>query len=133
MKGIVAGLNSTDATLEDVIIVNSLYELESWCTSIVVMTNQGKILHARNMDFDFADAVRKEVYTAQFYNGETELYEATMFGGIIGIYTGIKKGAFSITLNQREFNQREIGLVENLSMILAGYYQVSWLARETLE
>lgn len=56
-----------------------------------------------------------------------------MFGGIIGVYTGVKKGAFSISVNQREYNDGDIGLVENLSMILAGYYQVSWLVRETLE
>lgn len=56
-----------------------------------------------------------------------------MFGGIIGVYTGVKKGAFSISVNQREYNDHEVGLVENLSMILAGYDQVSWLVRETLE
>lgn len=58
-----------------------------------------------------------------------------MFSGIIGVYTGIKKGAFSISINQRELRdeESEVGLVENLGMILAGYSQISWLVRETLE
>ena len=29
--------------------------------------------------------------------------------------------------------ESEVGLVENLGMILAGYSQISWLVRETLE
>jgi acid ceramidase len=55
-----------------------------------------------------------------------------MFAGTVGVYTGIKKGAFSISENQREFNEQESGLVENLAMLFSGYTEISWLVRETL-
>lgn len=134
MKGIVAALNTTEITIDEAITMNSLYELESWCTSIIVQTKNGSILHSRNLDFDNPDSLRKATYIAQFHNGSSEIFEGTMWSGIIGVYTGVKKGAFSISLNQREIGDKDqIGLVENLSMILAGFSQISWLVRETLE
>ena len=127
------GLNTTELSIEEAITINSLYELESWCTSIIAQTPDGQIIHSRNMDFDNPDILRKGTYVAQFYNGSTELFESTMFSGLIGVYTGIKKGAFSISVNQREVrDKQQMGLVENLSMILAGFDQISWLLRDTL-
>lgn len=58
------------------------------------------------MDFDNPDILRKGTYVAQFNNGSTELFESTMFSGLIGVYTGIKKGAFSISVNQREVRDK---------------------------
>lgn len=129
MKGIVTGLNSTKATLTKVLVVNNLYELESWCTSIIAQTANGTIIHGRNLDFANADNLRKGSYIAKFVDGSKPVFEATMFSGIIGVYTGMKAGAFSISENQRQFNDHNIGLVENLSMVLSGFYQVSWLIR----
>lgn len=37
IKGIVAAIGSDKLSLSDTILINSLYELESWCTSIVAM------------------------------------------------------------------------------------------------
>jgi len=64
-------------------------------------------------------------------NGK-EVFESVMFAGTVGIYTGIKKGAFSISENQRAFTDRESGLVANLVMVFSGYTEISWLVRDVL-
>lgn len=55
-----------------------------------------------------------------------------MFGGVIGVYTGVKPGAFSISENQRFPNEDYVGLVENLVMAFTGFNEISWLIRDTL-
>lgn len=46
-----------------VLMLNYAFELhQALCTSIVARTPEGKIIHGRNMDFGFADAVRNATY-----------------------------------------------------------------------
>lgn len=102
--------------------MNFLYELESWCTSIVAKQPDGQIIHSRNLDFDFADNMRKMTYRAKFTKGGKYSYDAVMFGATIGTYTGFKKGAYSISENQRSLqDKRKVGLVENLVMGFSGF------------
>ena len=77
--------------------------------------------------------MRKITYKAKFVHGTKPAFESIMFGGVSGVYTGIKPGAFSISENQREFNKNEIGLVENLGMLFTGHTEISWLIRSTLD
>ena len=115
-----------------VVLVNSLYELESWCTSIIAKMQNGTIIHSRNLDFDNASLMRTITYTATFERDGKYLFDATMFAGTVGIYTGMRAGAFSISENQRQFNEQESGLIENILMLFSGYSEISWLIRETL-
>lgn len=48
-------------------------------------------MHGRNLDFDNPKQLRKGTYIGKFVNGTKNVFEATMFSGIIGVYTGIKK------------------------------------------
>jgi len=52
-----------------------------------------------------------------------------MFAGTVGVYTGIKPGAFSISQNTRAPQTKVRGLAENLAMIFTGYTENSWLIR----
>ena len=79
--------------------MNFLYELESWCTSVVAQQANGTIIHSRNLDFDFSDTMRKFTYRARFVKGDEYSFDAVMFGSTIGVYTGFKEGAFSISEN----------------------------------
>ena len=81
------------------VMMNYVFEFESYCTSIVAKLQNGTIIHERNLDFDFPEAMRNITYLAKFYRGDRYLFDATMFGGIIGVYTGYKEGAFTISLN----------------------------------
>ena len=131
--GIVQGVNRPSVTLGKALLINSLYELESWCTSVIVRMNNGTIIHSRNLDFDLAKQMQKVTYNARFVHGDKHSFDATMFGGVVGTYTGMKPGAFSVSENQREFNKGEMGLVENLVMIFTGYNEISWEIRNVLD
>ena len=54
ISGIVNGVNRPSVTIGKALLINSLYELESWCTSVIVRMNNGTIIHSRNLDFDLA-------------------------------------------------------------------------------
>ena len=50
------------------LMLNYAFELgDALCTSIVARTPEGKIIHGRNMDFAFPDAMRNASYIGQFY------------------------------------------------------------------
>ena len=117
------------------LMVNYVYEFESFCTSIITRLNNGTILHMRNLDFDFPDQMRQVTYVAQYYKGGQYLYEGVMFGGLVAMQTGFRKGAFSVSLNQRTPSNAMsiIDILENVGMIFLSYNQPSWLIRDTLE
>ena len=66
IQGVVDAINSTEVTLSNAILINTLYELEAWCTSIVAQTANGTIIHARNLDFDNPDNMRRLTFRAKF-------------------------------------------------------------------
>jgi len=55
-----------------------------------------------------------------------------MFAGDIGVYTGIKHGAFSASENQRRPDETIDALLDNLKLIFKGKVGISWLIREAL-
>jgi hypothetical protein len=77
--------------------------------------------------------MRSVVFRALFKKNGQYLFDAVMFAGNVGIYTGSKKGAFSVSENQRFPNEHPIFLVENIVMLFSGVDQISWLLRKTLE
>jgi len=81
------------------------YELTDACTSIVAQTPTGKIYHARNLDFGegvgFTATLRENTITVDYQTGNKTLYTGTTYAGYIGILSGMKPGAFSITVNTR--------------------------------
>jgi hypothetical protein len=92
-------------------------------------------MHLRVLDFDFPDEMRNITYVAEFHRDGVYQYEAVMFGGLAGMQTGFKKGAFSISLNQRNPSDQTnwIDLLVNANLIFFSYNQASWLIRDTLE
>ena len=105
------------------LLVNYVYEFESFCTSIITKLPDGTILHMRNLDFDFPDEMKQVTYIAQFYRDNEYVYEGVMFGGLVAMQTGYRPGAFSVSLNQRtpSGQQSMIDILENVSMILLSY------------
>jgi len=81
--------------------INYIYEYDAFCTSIVARLTDGTIIHGRDLDFDLTDQIRKVTYHAEFYDGEHYKYSANMFAGHVGVFTGVKHGAFSISENER--------------------------------
>lgn len=99
----VAGIHEAvpEIDMPTLLFLNYLYDFKSLCTSIVARTPEGFIVHGRNLDYAYPDMVRRVLYVGQFYKGDEYLFEAVMLTGLIGVYTGIKPNAFSISFNAR--------------------------------
>ena len=92
-------MNEPNITMGKVLLINSLYELESWCTSIIVRMENGTIIHSRNLDFDMPETMKYVTYNARFVHGNKTSFDAVMFAGVVGVYTGMKEGAYSVSEN----------------------------------
>lgn len=117
-----------------IMFMQYVYEFSAFCTSSVVRMADGTIVHDRNLDFAFADVMRNITYIAKFTKGDEYLFDATMFAGYNGVMTGIRKGAFSISINERKPSWRSdpVELIKNLASLYAGYKQNTKLIRDTL-
>ena len=54
--------------LESLIRLNFLYEIVTACTSIVARKPDGRLIHGRNLDFDFDDLLRDMTININFLN-----------------------------------------------------------------
>jgi N-acylethanolamine-hydrolysing acid amidase len=90
------------------------------------------VIHGRNLDFDFPEEMRAITYVANFYKNGVYLFDAVMFGGDIGIYTGYKANAFSLSENYRIMDHDFQSFLQNLEWIFTGHRQISWITREAL-
>jgi hypothetical protein len=96
IEGMVRGVNNTKLTMPKAMALNSFYEFGSWCTSIIVQQADGTVIHSRDLDYNF-DSMRNMTYRARFTHSGNYSFDAVMFAGVIGVYTGMKENAFSIS------------------------------------
>jgi len=115
------------------------YEISDACTSIVAQTPDGKIYHARNMDFwdgmGFTDSLKEIAIQVQWQKGGKTLHSSTTFAGYVGFLSGFKKGAFSVTIDTRFYPE---GLWELFYEFIAAIEErnaslVGFLSRQTFE
>jgi len=119
-------------------IFNLGYEVTDACTSILAQTPDGKILHARNLDFwdgmGFTDSLKDMACDIDWQKGGKTIFTTSSFAGFIGALSGAKRGAFSVTINTRFYPD---GLQELFYEVIAaiteqGAQLVSLLTREVL-
>lgn len=101
--------------LNSFVSLNVFYELTTACTSIVARRpTDGRLFHGRNLDFGIGLGVNertKEYIVTEFLRNLTIdvhfkrhgelLYSGTTYAGYTTILNGVKKGQFSMSLNQR--------------------------------
>lgn len=116
-----------------VLMINFVHEVSSHCTSIIVRDKNGTIIHERNLDFGEADTLRKVSYIAKFMKGDQYLFDAVMFAGSTGVFTGEKRGSFSISENIKKptTDNYFYELIYNVGLLFSGHKQIAWLIRET--
>lgn len=138
--------NITGLPLGEVVLYNVFYEFFTVCTSIVAQDTNGEIYHARNMDFGLflgwdtrnhtwamTEVLRPTVIKLDFQRSQKTVFKAVTFAGYLGILTGVKPGAFSMTVNERfKLNGGFIGLLE---WLLGDHSQhwVGFLTRQLME
>jgi len=128
---ITSGADSLNISYGQAVLLNLIYEVEAGCTSIIAQDPQGKIYHGRNLDFKLASTLRKLAIDVDFQRGGKTLYRGTTFAGYVGLLTGMRPGAFSISADQRNSGY----LFENLleALFIPGTTAAAFLIRDTLE
>lgn len=138
-KSEIAGLaNATGIPVGEVVLYNVFYELFTVCTSLIVKTEDGELLHARNLDFGLflgwdvknhtwkvTEALRPTVINLDFKKSNQTVFRAVSFAGYIGVLTAFKPGAFSLSMDERfNLNGGFIGIAE----WIIGDRSMSWLS-----
>ena len=85
----------------EVFLVNFIYEILASCTSIVTVDQNGNVIHGRNLDYPFQPYLSNLTVHYEFYRGGQLLYEGDGDAGFLGIVTGMRPGAFGISINER--------------------------------
>lgn len=96
--------------LSDIVLINLVYELRTYCTSLLVRTVNDTIIHGRNLDFDLnTDVLRRLTFHGKFFRQSNTnfSYESIHFAGSIGLLTSLRENLFSLSINQRELNDRD--------------------------
>lgn len=120
-----------DLPVGEVLLVNIYYEFIAACTSIVGQHVNGTMFHGRNVDFGIP-SLRNITVNVNFTKGGELLYQGTTFVGYVGLLTGMRPGAFSLSLNQR--NTHSGNLWDNLAeAIFHGAHSTAFLYRSLLE
>jgi hypothetical protein len=94
-------------TYEEAVWLNFMYEFNAKCTSIVLRKKDGTVIHGRNLDYGYSELLQRTAIMADFYKGDEYIFSLSGFGWYLGVGTGIKPGAFTVTLNQRRGNYLE--------------------------
>lgn len=92
--------------VRDVVLCNLYYDALKvilgrtfGCTAFAVETPSG-ILHARNLDWwTVNSALARYTATAHFLNAPAGAFTTIGWPGLIGVYSGVAKGRFAVTLN----------------------------------
>jgi hypothetical protein len=120
-------------------LFNLGYEVSDACTSIVAQTTDGKILHARNLDFwdgmGFTDTLKDMALIIDFQKGGKTVFSTATFAGMVGVLSGFKNNAFSATVDTRFYPG---GIGQLFYEVIAAIQEknaslVSFLLREVFE
>ena len=119
-------------------IINLMYELTVYCTSVVSKTPTGEIIHGRNLDYGIT-GLQNLTATIHFTDAdENTVFSSTAFIGYVGVLTGMSKH-FSVSVDQRGPNddnskfQTIEGILENLVSAATGGSSVGMFLRSQLE
>ena len=124
--------------LGGIILSNLIYEVTAFshskskmCTSIVAEATNGTIYHGRNLDYDFAaNLLRDLAVIIDYQQGGKTVYTGTQFVGMVGLLTGQKPYGYTITLDERDQGGWWMNLIEALVDGTDGV--TSLLIRDTL-
>jgi len=136
----------TGIPLGDIVLYNMFYEVDTVCTSIVAEDPQGKLYHARNLDFglflgwnekthdwSITEILRKTIINVDWRKNGKTVFKSVNFAGFVGVYNGVRPQRFTVTANQRF--DKDGGFVGLLKWI-RGDNSLSWmtlLVREVME
>jgi len=122
---------SANVTLGDLVAMNIVYELTAFCTSVTAQNTNGTIFHGRNLDYNFP-GLPNVTYTTTFISNGTVQYMGTAFIGYVGLLTGMRPHAWSVSVDERDQTGNATGLIENVVSFVEGGKSIGMFLRETL-
>uniref|UniRef100_A0A7E4V4N9 ceramidase n=1 Tax=Panagrellus redivivus TaxID=6233 RepID=A0A7E4V4N9_PANRE len=139
--------DAAEMDVSEVVLYNIFYEIFTVCTSIIAQDATGHIYHARNLDFGLflgwnatthdwliSQHLRKMVVNINWVRNGKIVFVSNNFAGFVGIYNGMKKGAFTVTANERfDALGGYVGIIRWLVGLEPEGRWMTWLTRETLE
>jgi len=117
----------TGIPVEEVFLMQFIYELTACCTSGVINTADG-VIHYRTMDWEMPE-LKKLTINVRFERDGEHVFNAVTWAGSVGIFTAAKSGAHTVSINFRTTGD---GIMENLTRLVSGIWPPSYLLREKM-
>eukprot|EP01092_Planopodium_desertum_P010520 TRINITY_DN468_c0_g2_i2.p1 TRINITY_DN468_c0_g2~~TRINITY_DN468_c0_g2_i2.p1 ORF type:complete len:508 (-),score=112.70 TRINITY_DN468_c0_g2_i2:116-1570(-) len=99
-------------------LINIGYEASDACTSIIAQTEDGTILHSRNLDFwmgmEFTDTLKGLALIVNATRGGQTAYKMSSLAGFVGALSGQVPYGFSVTIDTRFYPDGVIELFEEV-------------------
>ena len=117
--------------VQEILVIQFMYEAASACTSIVVNGEgpNGEPTHIRTMDWEMPD-LKALTIEVEFWKDGKPLFISTTWPGYIGVLTGMKPFAFSSSVNFRVTGD---SYVENLKKAVGYCWPIGFLLRAVME
>ena len=91
--------------VSEAVVFNYMYELGAYndfCTSIPLQHPQsGQYFLARNLDYGYQEYLAENTVQLNFIKKGERIFSSIGHAGLIGVHTGLRYGAYSVTLNER--------------------------------
>jgi hypothetical protein len=121
---------STGISMGRLAVVQLVYEATSACTSVVVQSSSAGVpVHVRTMDWNMPFDLRPLTVNVEFWRDGRPVFVATSWAGFVGIYTGMRPGAFSVSINYRLCGD---SLLRNLAMLPLLAWPIGTFVRHVL-
>jgi len=89
-----------------------IYEISGACTAIIAQDDKGHVLHGHNLDtaanwnftsgqWDIAEKLRRITMNLRFTKNGKVIFNTSTYVGYVGVFEGMKAGAFSVSINTR--------------------------------
>ncbi|XP_052811050.1 N-acylethanolamine-hydrolyzing acid amidase-like [Mya arenaria] len=128
MRGIANVLN---VSLGEILLINVIYDLTAYCTSIVSQDQAGMIWHSRNLDYSFTDMLKNITIQVDYQRGGQTAYSSITYAGYVGILTGQRPNVFTVTVDERDQGIPLWNLI--VALFDSDVVPVSFLVRDALD
>ena len=88
-------------TPAELFLMNVYYDVTTACTSIVAAHANGTVFHGRNLDYGIP-GLQGLTADVVFEAGGAVAYRGTTYVGYVGLLTGLRPGAFSVSIDERD-------------------------------
>jgi hypothetical protein len=114
---------------EKIFFLNFMYEFSTVkaCTGVVMRTEDGRIMHGRNLDFSMWELLAALTATVQYYRGDQLLFTVDTIVGSVFTLTAIKPGAFAVEVNTRTEGKFDDDFI---NVLIKNAMPTCWLLRK---